>query len=148
MFNVFLHSWDFIIKSEVKLTKLTLNALDEIEFRRLSQIFFWIFAPHTTLFYCAPCVSPQIFLQNRQKERKSRKKNHQSVKMWEYSQITVSFLVLLLQLTFINSKSQLFMLKNNKIVMFRDNFEIDEIFQIISKSTEEKSASFDFPMFE
>lgn len=67
--------------------------------------------------------------------------------MWEYSQITVSFLVLLLQVTFINTKSQLFTLKNNKIVMFNQNIEIDEIFQIISKS-EEKSGSFEFSLLE
>lgn len=46
---------------------------------------------------------------------------------------------LCLQISFINTKSQLFTLKNNKIVMFNTNIEIlDEIFYIISSTDDKK----------
>jgi hypothetical protein len=56
-----------------------------------------------------------------------------SHKTMDNSQLLSLCYCLFLQITFINTKSQLFTLKNNKIVMFNANIEsIDEIFQIIS----------------
>lgn len=40
--------------------------------------------------------------------------------------------LLFLQIAFINTKSQLFTLKNNKIIMYSNVEEIDDIFYIIS----------------
>lgn len=59
----------------------------------------------------------------------------------ENSQLISLCYCLFLQITFINTKSQLFTLKNNKIVMFNANIDsIDEIFYIIS-STDEKNGN-------
>lgn len=50
-----------------------------------------------------------------------------------------------LQISFINTKSQLFTLKNNKIVMFNQNLEVldknTEIFYIISSTSDEKNGN-------
>ena len=67
--------------------------------------------------------------------------------MWEIKCI-VSWCVLFLQISFINTKSQLFTLQNNNIVMLKNNQDIDnlldkntETFYIIS-STDEKNGNF------
>lgn len=64
--------------------------------------------------------------------------------MWENGQFFSLCYVLVLQISFINTKSQLFTLKNNKIVMFNQNIEVldknTEIFYIIS-STDEKNGN-------
>lgn len=64
--------------------------------------------------------------------------------MWENGQLFSLCYILVLQISFINTKSQLFTLKNNKIV-FHNNIEVQldkntEIFYIIS-STDEKNGN-------
>lgn len=60
----------------------------------------------------------------------------------ENSQLLSLCYCLFLQITFINTKSQLFTLKNNKIVMFNANIDsIDEIFQIISSKDGTKNGN-------
>lgn len=54
--------------------------------------------------------------------------------MWESAHTSALCYLLVLQVSFINTKSQLFTLKNNKIVMFSQNIENDEIFYIISST--------------
>lgn len=68
--------------------------------------------------------------------------------MWESNYLVSLCYVLFLQISFINTKSQLFTLKNNNIVMFNQNPEFDNIldkntetFYIIS-STDEKNGNF------
>jgi hypothetical protein len=58
--------------------------------------------------------------------------------------------LLFLQIAFINTKSQLFTLKNNKIIMSQNIDELDEIFYIISTTEPlgntwtKESENFDF----
>lgn len=70
--------------------------------------------------------------------------------MWETNYLVSFSYVLFLQISFINTKSQLFTLMNNNIVMFNQNPDIDsnnildkntETFYIIS-STDEKNGNF------
>lgn len=59
--------------------------------------------------------------------------------------------LLFLQIAFINTKSQLFTLKNNKIIMYSNVEEIDDIFYIISTTeqfgntwTKESDTTYDY----
>lgn len=67
--------------------------------------------------------------------------------MWENNYLVLISYVLFLQISFINTKSQLFTLKNNNIVMFNQNPDFDildkntETFYIIS-STDEKNGKY------
>lgn len=61
--------------------------------------------------------------------------------MWENAQFFSLFYFLFLQISFINTKSQLFTLKNNKIVMFNQIEILDEVFYIISSSTDDKKGN-------
>lgn len=61
--------------------------------------------------------------------------------MWENSQFISLCYFLFLQISFINTKSQLFTLKNNKIVVLNSFEIIDEIFNIISSTADDKKGN-------
>lgn len=66
--------------------------------------------------------------------------------MWETNYLVPLCYVVFMQISFINTKSQLFTLKNNQIVMFNQNPDIfdknTETFYIISSTADEKNGNF------
>lgn len=63
---------------------------------------------------------------------------------WENSQFVSLCYFIFLQISFINTKSQLFTLKNNKIVMFNQIEILDEVFYIITSRRTKDGDSHEF----